>query len=135
MALKTAVRRLCTWLPLSVEMARAVEADERVIDAAGDDLIIDLGPDDVVDMDETAADAAAQEAGAASDDGPPSGSAPEGVAVDGSSNFHKAAGAEEFGTPVGADIGPATVGRALMQGRREGLVQPAVSDHRDSSTT
>jgi len=31
MALKTSVRRLATWLPLSVELARAVAADESII--------------------------------------------------------------------------------------------------------
>ena len=29
MALKTALRRLCKWLPQTVEMARAQELDER----------------------------------------------------------------------------------------------------------
>lgn len=58
MALKTALRRLCKWLPQTVEMARALDHDER-------DLVIsDLGEighsvspdtDDVIDVD--AADA------------------------------------------------------------------------------
>lgn len=54
MALKTALRRLCKWLPQTVEMAQAIDHDER-------DLVIgDLGGvhveydrDDVIDVDTT----------------------------------------------------------------------------------
>lgn len=50
MALKTAVRRLCTWLPLSVELATAVEADERVVDVDSDQgFIFDLDAEAIED--------------------------------------------------------------------------------------
>jgi recombination protein RecT len=40
MALKTAIRRLSTWLPLSVEMAGAAAADEQIIvDSSSIDII------------------------------------------------------------------------------------------------
>jgi recombination protein RecT len=45
MALKTAVRRLATWLPLSVEMARAVAIDERSISASTTLESLDLEPE------------------------------------------------------------------------------------------
>jgi len=36
MALKTALRRLCKWLPQTVEMARAQELDERSLTLSAD---------------------------------------------------------------------------------------------------
>lgn len=44
MALKTAVRRLATWLPMSVELARGMAADEQVITK------LDVDVDDFIDV-------------------------------------------------------------------------------------
>jgi recombination protein RecT len=44
MALKTAVRRLSSWLPMSAETAGAIASDERVITR------LDVSPDDFIDV-------------------------------------------------------------------------------------
>src|SRR5829696_3957769 len=49
--------------------------------------------------------------------------AAKGVAVDGSGDLDQAARAEEFSTPVGHDVGPSALRRALLQGGGEGLVE------------
>jgi recombination protein RecT len=56
MALKTALRRLCKWLPQTVEAARVVDAEERGLDLGsmfmgGEDVgHIDHDPDDAVEV-------------------------------------------------------------------------------------
>src|SRR5215213_3555188 len=49
--------------------------------------------------------------------------AAKGAAVDGSGDLDQAACAEDFGTPVGHDVSPSALGRALLQGGGEGLVE------------
>jgi recombination protein RecT len=79
MACKTVVRRMVPWLPLSVEAAQAVEADEKVIEWNGEAVSI-------VEPDGAAADAADLDDGPAADaieatssDAPPAAEAPDGA--------------------------------------------------------
>ncbi len=54
MACKTVIRRMVPWLPMSVEAAQAVEADEQVIDWTGDGA--DIVDADIVDDTDPPAD-------------------------------------------------------------------------------
>lgn len=69
MALKTGVRRLATWMPLSIEMAQAAAHDERAVtklDANLDDFVDDL---DMIDVDPVATPSLS--AGGDAEAGPP----------------------------------------------------------------
>lgn len=72
MAMKTVIRRMVPWLPLSVEAARAIETDEHVIEWDGSNTNVLTDPD-TIDAGLPPADPAAAPA---SDDQDPAGSDP-----------------------------------------------------------
>src|SRR6185312_3632938 len=60
--------------------------------------------------------------------------AAEWVAVDGADDLDQATRPEEGRAPIGHDIRPAALGRALLQGRSEGLRERASVGHAGCST-